>query len=550
QNAQPGDVIRPDETVFERGSTIEIVLASTLMIDKNLTLDGGPFRVRLNGSNASRCVDVAGGANVELTAFEPVGGATSTNGGGLNVANGANVVLNRCVIAGCDASQNGGGVCVEDGGALTLNDAAIYGNRAQGSGGGLYLAATANFASNGSTVAANVDAASNGYADVVAATGYDATTQTPANSIICVATSDGAALYDATTAAENGSVVGVSQSEVGFVAPGGVSVPYDSWTTNAWQNWDLRLLDDASDAPSPYRDSGDVDKMSRYDLQGNFRGRETNGASTCSPGAYETIQADLFWIGRDATGAEVVAPSFLAPDGWAASRFADVSGDAAPQAGQTVFVDGDVSFVKFLSKNSSLTVGGGAVFASSDGSISFFASKLQVGLGATFKSKFTSTRASRVGAWARLTTFGAASATVDFDVASQADYFRFAAGELSTVPLYGRLELRPARALSIEIAGRYDCSSLTVIHQAGVADLRIKAESATFRAKTAAFTRNSESPSDLFDAPVVVELHDAAKVTVPDGAPESWADAFEVDATDATSATLTLNGQTIYGDAP
>ena len=179
---------------------------------------------------------------------------------------------------------------------------------------------------------------------------------------------------------------------------------------------------------------------------------------------------------------------------WAASRFADVSGDAAPQAGQTVFVDGDVSFVKFLSKSSSLTVGGGAVFASSDGSITFPAFKLQVGLGATFKSKVTSTQASRVGAWARLTTFGAASATVDFDVASQADYFRFAAGELSTVPLYGRLELRPARALSIEIAGRYDCSSLTVIHQAGVADLRIKAESATFRAKTAAFTRSSESP--------------------------------------------------------
>ena len=40
QNAQPGDVVRPDETVFERGSTIEIVLASTLSVGKNLTLDG------------------------------------------------------------------------------------------------------------------------------------------------------------------------------------------------------------------------------------------------------------------------------------------------------------------------------------------------------------------------------------------------------------------------------------------------------------------------------------------------------------------------------
>ena len=29
QNAQPGDVVRPDEAVFERGATIEIALAST-----------------------------------------------------------------------------------------------------------------------------------------------------------------------------------------------------------------------------------------------------------------------------------------------------------------------------------------------------------------------------------------------------------------------------------------------------------------------------------------------------------------------------------------
>ena len=65
QNASPGDVVRPDETVFERGSTIEIVLASTLSVGKNLTLDGGPFRVRLNGGGARRCVSVA--ANVTAT---------------------------------------------------------------------------------------------------------------------------------------------------------------------------------------------------------------------------------------------------------------------------------------------------------------------------------------------------------------------------------------------------------------------------------------------------------------------------------------------------
>ena len=33
-NASSGDIILPDETVFERGSTIEIALASALNVDK------------------------------------------------------------------------------------------------------------------------------------------------------------------------------------------------------------------------------------------------------------------------------------------------------------------------------------------------------------------------------------------------------------------------------------------------------------------------------------------------------------------------------------
>lgn len=535
-NAQSGDVVRPDESVFERGSIIEIALASSLNVEKNLSFDGGPFRVRLNGGGSVGCAVVATGVVAEFTAFDFIGGVAPQNGGGLRVESGANVVLSRCRVCGCDAAQYGGGIYVDAAATLTANDSAIFGNRAQ-FGGGIYIGDDAAVTLNGATVCGNVDA--NAELDI------DGETLTSAlvsvNSILRNAFDD---------SETSSSVVGVASSTVGFVEPPPDDLTVDNWNANAWRNWDLRLLDDASGDPSPYRDSGDVGAMSRYDLDGNFRGRKTNGVATCSPGAYETIQADLFWVGRDATGAEVVSPSFLTSDGWAASRFATVAGDVAPQAGQTVFVDGDVSFVEFLSKNTSLAVGGGAVFASSDYQINFYASKLQVGLGATFKSKFTSAWPSRVGAWARLTMFGAASATVDFDVASQADYFRFAAGKLSTVPLYGRLELRPAWALSIEISDKYDCSSLTVIHHSGAEDLRIKAESATFRVKTVEFTRNSDNPSDLFDAPVVVELRDAAKVTVPDGAPESWADAFEVDATDAASATLILNGQTVYGDAP
>ncbi|MBR2005223.1 MAG: hypothetical protein IJ991_13715, partial [Thermoguttaceae bacterium] len=108
KNAQPGDVVRPDETVFERGATIEIVLAGILNVDKNLTLNGGPFRVALNGGGSVACAAVANGATVAFSGFDFIGGATSQNGGGLNVETGANVVLNRCRVCGCDAAQNGG----------------------------------------------------------------------------------------------------------------------------------------------------------------------------------------------------------------------------------------------------------------------------------------------------------------------------------------------------------------------------------------------------------------------------------------------------------
>ncbi|MBP3531414.1 MAG: hypothetical protein J6K25_09600, partial [Thermoguttaceae bacterium] len=54
----------------------------------------------------------------------------------------------------------------------------------------------------------------------------------------------------------------------------------------------------------------------------------------------------------------------------------------------------------------------------------------------------------------------------------------------------------------------------------------------------------------LVSEPITLILQDAASLTLPDAAPESWADAFAVDLSEATSASLTLTGQTVYGDAP
>ena len=339
--AQPGDVVRPDETVFERGSTIEIVLASTLTVGKNLTLDGGPFRVRLNGGGARRCAIVSANVTATFTGFDFVDGvAASSNGGGLNGVGTTNVTCVRCGFYGCSAI-NGGGAYLT--GVSELRDCVAVGCRATTSGGGVYVSKEATI--SGSTVAGCVSTGAGPGVRVVNGT-LDAS-----NSILC------GVVFPATGVTATGCVVDVAPSEIGFVVSPPDDLTVDDWTTNAWQDWDLRLFDDASGAPSPYRDSGDVGEMSQYDFQGNFRGRETNGVATCSPGAYETLQADLFWVGRDATGAEVVSPSFLTSDGWAASRFATVSGDVAPTTGGALFVGETVAFVDAPPFAAALVVG-------------------------------------------------------------------------------------------------------------------------------------------------------------------------------------------------
>ena len=370
-NAQPGDVVRPDETVFERGSTIEIALASRLNVDKNLTLDGGPFRVRLNGGGSVGCAVVASGAVAEFTAFEFVFGQTGSGGGAQVLAN-ASATFNRCLFAGCGASY-GGAVNASAGTTVALNDCAVVGCRGVESGGGVLSSGVLTL--NGVTA---VGCVSGRQSDVSV---YGDGVLTARNSIL------GVVVKPATKPTFVGSVVDVASSAVGFVASPPDDLTVETWNANAWQNWDLRLLDDMSPNPSPYRDSGDVGAMSQYDLRGNLRGRETNGAASCSPGAYETIQADLFWIGRDATGAEVETPSWFASDGWAASRFATVSGDKAPQSSDAVFIGDAIALEGATLRLKKLVVGGGASLtfddSANDAASTASAGRFDLGVGAT-----------------------------------------------------------------------------------------------------------------------------------------------------------------------
>ena len=545
RNAQPGDVVRPDETVFERGSTIEIVLASQFAVNKNLTLDAAPCRVRLNGGGATKICVIGTDATVVINGFEFVGGnydGAEYYAGGVRT-DGA-VVFERCRFAGCRSSVTGGALFVGAGGEATLNDCVVVGCASLGNGGG--IAASGLVALNGSTVVGNCCAKEGGDLRFSKNSVYRV-----ANSIVGNVSVSGGATLEVVS-----SVVDVASSSVGFVASPPDDLSVETWNANAWQNWDLRLLDDAGDVPSPYRDSGDVDQMSQYDVEGNFRGRETNGATTCSPGAYETLQADLFWVGVDATGATVETPSFLSADGWATSRFATASGDAAPQVGQKLFVDGSVSFGDVLStvkdafsKQFGLVLGGGANVRFPSATV--YLSDLQTGADSTFTFATVRPNEARFGDRSRLD--GTFAALPKYDVGSQV-YIRSALLYSYARPeaTYGVLTVYAQNSQALRLGGAYRCDEFRLYASVATSDVcAATAPGTTVRARVVKWgIASSTNVERLASEPITLILQDGASLILPDGAPESWADHFVVDLSEATSAALTLNGQTIYGDAP
>ena len=545
--AQPGDVIQPDESVFERGSIIEITLVSTLIIDKTLTLDGGPYRVRLNAGGAIRCARASGGDGVKFAAFDFVNGAPSAGDGGC-VSASVPLTLERCGFYG-GVGDYGGGVFARS--TLTLNDCVVTGCRARTAGGG--VASLNGLTLRGTTIVGNVSANAN--SDAVRHEGGDLSAT---NSIVgpVRATGGGALSYP-------GSVVDVALSQIGFVVAPPDDFSVNNWTANAWQNWDLRLLDDASGAPSPYRDSGDVGAMSRYDLDGNFRGRETNDGTACSPGAYETIQADLFWIGRDATGAEVASPSWVNANGWGASRFATVSGNVAPQSGNAVFVDGSIVFDGNGLRLSKFIVGGGASLGfdnSSGATLTGIADQFDVGAGATLRTVGTSTQrfqigraslASRFGDWVNIQPLFMFGDAAGLEIAPTTRFTSVASSvKLYANGFYTSYNLQIQNVATVE-GGASGCDNIYVSFQKPTARI-----AATGTPRVACKTVKWTPPTDATSDFTALEAGSSPIVFVPSRsatvAGNGSRNDFLIDVSNAQTygtLALTLTGQTVNGDA-
>ncbi|MBR5244022.1 MAG: fibronectin type III domain-containing protein [Thermoguttaceae bacterium] len=639
-SAQSGDIIRPDETVFERGATIEITLASTLSVGKNLTIDGGPFRVRLNGGGAIRCASVAANVTATFIGVDFVGGYMNGVGGGINAPGTTDVTFERCGFYGCNGTFGGGAYTT---GTTRYFDCVFSGCLATESGGAIYLSKTAEL--NGVTIAGCVAGVKGSALNVVNGTA------SAGNSIIC------GSVNSAKPVDYVGCVVGVASSSVGFVA----SPPDDL----SGENWDLRLLDDASPNPSIYRDSGAVDKISRYDLDGNFRGRETNGATSCSPGAYETLQADLFWIGveidptapsdlkvadydaeaktlilswtpnlADATGydvqystsgtgwanlagaaadatsrlcgglsaartyiyriraynavgatawstitftpsapdeattetgtREVVSPSWLSADGWAASRFATVSGDVAPQNGDVVFIDGSIAFDGNSLRLGKLVVGGGASLSvdnSSGATLTAIADQFDFGVGSTLRSVGSSTLRFQIGRAVLVSRFGDCvniqpqfllGEAAGLEIAPTAKFTTVASSvKLYANGFYTNYNLQITNVATVE-GDSSGCENVYVSFQKPTARI---AANGTPRVACGLvkWTTPSDATSDFTaletgSAPIVFAPRRSATV-----AGSGSHNDFLIDVSNAQPSgtlALTLIGQKVYGDAP
>ncbi|MBR4975982.1 MAG: hypothetical protein IKY61_02925, partial [Thermoguttaceae bacterium] len=301
-----------------------------------------------------------------------------------------------------------------------------------------------------------------------------------------------------------------------------------------------------------------------YDYQGNFRGRESEGVATCSPGAFETIQADLFWVGRDATGAEVVSPSFLTSNGWAASRFATVSGDVAPQSGNAVLFDGSIVLDGNGLRLSKFIVGGGASLGfdnSSGATLTGIADQFDVGAGATLRTVGASTQRFQIGRAALVSRFGEwinvqpqflLGDAAALDIAPTAKFATVASSvKLYANGFYTNYNLQIANVATVE-GDSSGCENIYVSFQKPTA--RIAANGTPRVAcKLVKWTPPTDATSDFTaleagSAPIVFAPSRSATV-----AGNGSRDDFLIDVSNAQPSgtlALTLTGQALYGDAP
>ncbi len=128
-SASAGDTIR-----FRCSGTIPI--SSTLLIGKNLTLDGSGQTVTLDGGNSIRVLLVSSGAIFTFNALTIAHGLAGS-GGGLENSDGTVGISNSTFANNSAPNGNGGGLENEDEGTVSISNSTFTNNSVAIAGGGL-----------------------------------------------------------------------------------------------------------------------------------------------------------------------------------------------------------------------------------------------------------------------------------------------------------------------------------------------------------------------------------------------------------------------------
>lgn len=282
-DAQEGDVVAPDPTVFGVGGRVVIDFADILKIERPITLDAGKTRLILTKTTASAIPKDILIDSVYSTIVSFNARGVAFNGRVLVGGDGEVFRFDKCVFGGFATNRNSVhtlGTC-----NIEFNDCAFV----CGPGSPFFGTITkSSYRFTRCTIAANkANETSSG--------------RTAATYVDCIDEPD------LTTA--------------GFA---NVPASLDEVDVTKWEEYDFAPL-----PSSPYA-TGATSAAGRYDLDGLERGRVLEDGSTVyALGAYEYIDA-AFWAGADAEGNQVDEPRFNSAAGWSSYRNATKGNLDAP----------------------------------------------------------------------------------------------------------------------------------------------------------------------------------------------------------------------------
>ena len=128
-DACPGDTITFDASLSGQA----ITLGSTLVLDKDVTIDGSSLssKIEISGNNSAQVLTISPGINVTLNSIVIRDGFTSETGGG--VQNSGSLTVQNSDFVNNSAAQYGG--AISNSGNLTITDSMFTGNAATIDGG-------------------------------------------------------------------------------------------------------------------------------------------------------------------------------------------------------------------------------------------------------------------------------------------------------------------------------------------------------------------------------------------------------------------------------